>query len=232
MSNTTDCMEGTMLQIDHNKLLQGDPITWAQGYHRVLFNEVLAKHAYAYPRMQYDYSKRHLLYAYVNDKVLGDVPVDFLEFGVASGDSMRRWLNINQHAESRFFGFDTFEGLPEQWLDRPKGSFSTLGVVPTMNDDRAHFIKGLFQETLRPFLKDYRQKNRMIIHLDADLYTATLYTLMNLDPFIKSGTVIIFDEFIGEHEFPAFHQWTTSCYRDWRILASRDDYVKLAVEIL
>lgn len=221
-----------MLQIDQGKLLQGDIATWAQGYYGVLFHSVLAEQTYSYPIMDYDYSKRHILYAYINEKVLGNCPVDFLEFGVAGGDSMRRWVNINSCPESRFYGFDTFEGLPEQWLNNPKGMFSTQGKTPVINDPRITYVKGLFQNSLRPFIKEYRQKNRMIIHLDADLYSATLYTLMTLDPFIKPGTILIFDEFLAEHEFAAFHQWSTSCYRNWRILASRGDYVKLALEIV
>src|SRR5262245_52787878 len=51
------------------------------------------------------------LYEYVNGIVAG--PVDYLEFGVASGVSFRKWVTINTHPGSRFFGFDTFDGLPE-----------------------------------------------------------------------------------------------------------------------
>jgi hypothetical protein len=221
-----------MFFIDQDKLIQGDLETWAVGYHKVLLHGTLTRQTYPYPIMQYDYSKRHLLYAYVNDRILADVPVDYLEFGVAQGDSLRRWININQHPQSRFFGFDTFEGLPEAWFDNKVGAFSNNGAFPSINDSRITYHKGLFQKTLRPFLSSYRQQNRMVIHLDADLHSATLYTLMNLDPYIKPGTILIFDEFIAEHEFAAFYQWSTSCYRDWKIVAARNDYLKLAIEIL
>src|SRR5919108_1860709 len=53
------------------------------------------------------------LYRYVNDVALRNVPVDYLEFGVFRGWSMQQWLQINKHPESRFVGFDTFTGLPE-----------------------------------------------------------------------------------------------------------------------
>ena len=61
------------------------------------------------------FTERSDLYAYVHEKYIGPVAIDFLEFGVYRGDSILKWANLNTHSESRFFGFDSFKGLPEDW---------------------------------------------------------------------------------------------------------------------
>src|SRR5688572_18254582 len=63
-----------------------------------------------------DYSKRYQLYQHLADTVdLTATPVDYVELGVSNGLSFRWWVERNTHPESRFYGFDTFEGLPEKW---------------------------------------------------------------------------------------------------------------------
>jgi len=51
----------------------------------------------------------------INNYHLEQAPVTYLEFGVASGVSFEWWLNHLKNPESVFLGFDTFEGLPEDW---------------------------------------------------------------------------------------------------------------------
>ncbi|MDB5210166.1 MAG: class SAM-dependent methyltransferase, partial [Sediminibacterium sp.] len=70
-----------------------------------------------------DYSKRYNLYQFISDNYQqADKKIVYLEFGVAGGDSFNWWLSSNRNEGSRFFGFDTFEGLPEKW-----GSFYKKG---------------------------------------------------------------------------------------------------------
>src|SRR5262249_41613406 len=52
------------------------------------------------------FPNRQGLYEHVNGTVLGKVPIDYLEFGVYRGESIDYWRTINQHAQSRFWGFD------------------------------------------------------------------------------------------------------------------------------
>ena len=90
-----------------------------------------------------------------DDFSLDNRPIDYLEFGVYEGRSFKKWLSLNSHADSRFFGFDTFVGLPEKWDWCEKGHFSTDGKVPECNDSRSKFVKGIYQNSLMPFLQGY-----------------------------------------------------------------------------
>lgn len=173
-------------------------------------------------------------YRYVNDVKLKDVPLDYLEFGVFRGWSMKQWLEINRHPESRFVGFDTFTGLPETWMaGRPAGHFNVDGKLPDLHDPRLRFVPGLFQHTLPTFLQTFRSERQMVVHIDCDLYSGTLFCLASLHPFMRPGTIVIFDEFYDLlHEFAGFHEYCTVFMRKWRGVAYRDDYIQAAVELL
>lgn len=178
------------------------------------------------------YADRLKLYGYVMDQdALAHTPIDYLEFGVAGGGSFRWWLEHNLHTDSRFAGFDTFEGLPEDWHFFKKGAMQYN--LPEVEDPRACFLKGLFQETLKPFLEKYERGNRkMVVHMDADLYSSTLYALTMLAPYFKPGDVIFFDEFnVPAHEFAAWHDFTRSYYIPYELLGGVNNFYQTAFRL-
>jgi hypothetical protein len=161
-----------------------------------------------------------------------------LEFGVFQGASIKYWSTINSCTESRFFGFDTFEGLPERWDYFSRGlaekHFDLGGQIPNVNDTRTCFVKGLFQDTLPVFLKQHCMRKQLVIHNDADLYSSTLYVLTQLNNMIVPGTIIIFDEFSSVlHEFRALEDYCASYLRSYDILAATkspiDYYTNVAI---
>ncbi len=134
----------------------------------------------------------------------------YLEFGVCNGDSFKRWVCINKNVNTKFIGFDTFSGLPEDWGSVKKGAFSTNGQIPQFDDSRVAFEVGLIQDTLPDFLEKMKSNlnGRIIVHIDVDLYNASLYTLILLNPYFKKGDIVIFDDFHTltktAHEFRAY----------------------------
>jgi hypothetical protein len=176
-----------------------------------------------------DYSKRYKLYEYVIHTCgLKDEPVDYIEFGVSEGISLKWWCEHVAHPKARFFGFDTFEGLPENWGTYRKGDMNSQ--IPQIDDDRIIFVKGLFQETLPGFLKNqYDGPYRKIIHLDADLFSSTLFVLTSMAPFLKSGDILFFDEFnVPNHEFLAFKFFTESYYIKLNLLGAVNNFSQVA----
>jgi hypothetical protein len=215
-------------------LVSGNLSAWEQGYHDLLFMRVMGEKIQGAPVMAYEYKDRAKLYSFIYRHVLKSVPVDYLEFGVFQGESMRAWLSLSPHPESRFHGFDSFEGLPEDWAtgQKEKGHFSTGGQIPDIDDSRVRFRKGWFHETLPAFMESYKPQNRLVVHLDADLFSSTLCVLMNIDKIVAPGTVMIFDDFNPRDDFAALHQYGRACKRDWKVLAAREGLGKIGIEIV
>ena len=208
------------LQLAYMTKLSG----WVSRNKNVTYNDFYSK---------WDYSKRYALYDHVlkNENLTG--PINYLEFGVASGVSFKWWISHNTHPGSAFHGFDTFEGLPEDFGPYKKGTFSSNFSVPEINDGRGKFYTGLFQQTLPGFLRSFDNTNRTILMLDADLYTATLYTLASLAPFLKKGDIIFFDEFVvPTHEFMAYENFIKSWYFDLELIATANNYYFVAFRVV
>jgi O-methyltransferase len=183
------------------------------------------------------FSHRSELYRYVSGEVVRNAPIDYLEFGVRYGDSILAWAALNAHPNSRFVGFDSFEGLPEDWVSTTgtaaKGAFSVEGKIPETKDERICFVKGWFSDTLRPFLKSFATSSRMIVHNDADLYSSTMFTLATLDPILPLGSILLFDEFANPlHEWAAFQDYVSAFGRKFQLLgAAGDYYTQVALEL-
>lgn len=150
-------------------------------------------------------AKREELFTIVAREI-ADRPVLYLEFGVWKGDATRAWARLLRHPDTVLHGFDTFEGLPESWGNEPAGSYSTRGAPPKVDDPRVTFFKGLFQETLQRY--DPPARGDLVLMMDADLHSSTIFVLRRLRELVRPGTWIYFDEFnsVG-HEERAFRDF-------------------------
>lgn len=146
-----------------------------------------------------------------------------MEFGVYFGKTLRmiasHFYNVDPSIEVH--GFDTFDGLPEDWRGTKAGSYSTEGLIPDVGTNVKYHV-GLFSDCLTTFLSDLRnneieQGDRVkpvsFMNIDCDLYSSTMDVLVPLakEGRIVSGTVIVFDEYImnpkwHDDEFKAFQQ--------------------------
>jgi len=68
--------------------------------------------------------------------------------------------------------------------------------------------------------------------LDVDLYSATIYVLTSLAPYLKKGDIIFFDEFsVPTHEFKAYHEFVQSYYINLELIAAANNYYFVAFRV-
>ena len=184
-------------------------------------------------------------------QIVNNVPGDFLEFGVFRGERLMqaydtvdfllkriksrkdpylRTCDPKNLEQMRFFGFDSFEGLPEAkgidvtpgqevWLGR--GGFSaSLNEVSSLlprkalDSGRIRLVPGWFDKSLTPELKQkHAMKSAAIVHIDCDYYESTVPVLEFVTDLLVNGSVLIFDDWWMYHgrsdrgEQRAFNEW-------------------------
>jgi len=165
----------------------------------------------------------------------------FIEMGVGSGKSINFIAALNP--EKKIFGFDSFEGLPEDWQRKdvhiPKGSFKLreeLTFPPVLHNVR--LIKGMFSNTLPQFkhaiLKD---KPIAFMHIDCDLYSSAKDIFDYLGENIVPGTILLFDEFYNyeeyaNDEFRAFQEFIQQSGKKSKYIAFNQYWEQAAACIL
>lgn len=145
---------------------------------------------------------------------VGDVRAT-VELGVRHGVSLR-WLA--EAISTPIHGFDSFEGLPTHWLGRAPGAFSTGGEVPEV-PAHVELHVGLFADTLPPFVATSTAPLRLL-HVDSDLYESARTGLTLLAPRLTPGTILVFDEYLGNTGWQAEEHRAleeTAADRGWRL---------------
>lgn len=142
-----------------------------------------------------------------------------LEFGVRRGASLR---HIAAAAGQTAHGFDSFAGLPENWGIAPLGALSTGLSLPEIDAD-IRLYPGWFEETLPAFLADHAGDVRFA-NIDSDLYSSARTVLTALAPRIVAGSVLVFDEMIGnpswrDDEYKAFREFEAETGTRFEIIA-------------
>jgi predicted O-methyltransferase YrrM len=156
-----------------------------------------------------------------------------LEFGVYTGASLR-W--IADRCPGPVHGFDSFEGLPEDWTHvQKKGRFSLQGELPEIGAANAVLHKGWFAETLPAFLAANQGVVRFA-HIDCDIYSSTKTVLELLMPRIVSGSVLVFDEYLNypgweKHEYRAFQEIIAATGRRYEYIGFASTTQCVAVRI-
>ena len=175
------------------------------------------------------YATREQLYAAVAAPVAAE-RVLYLEFGVYYGRTMRSWCSLLTNPETLFHGFDSFEGLPEAWdAERPKGTFHMRGRLPVFDDPRVRLHRGWFEETLPSFALPAHE--RLVLHMDADLYSSTKFVLDTLRAQIERGTLIVFDQFCDRHhELRAFSDFLGETGMTFRFVGATRNLERVAFE--
>jgi predicted O-methyltransferase YrrM len=132
-----------------------------------------------------------------------------MEFGVFQGVTLRH-IAKEIGPERRVIGFDTFEGLPDDWGDLlEKGTFATK--LPSFEDQKNVSLEvGRIEATLPEFLRRAPEPISLV-HIDCPFYDINIFILERVLPFMAPGSVVVFDEYYGyptyeDHEFKAWSE--------------------------
>lgn len=161
-----------------------------------------------------------------------------LDLGVWIGWSTRL---ISDFCGRKVYGFDTFEGLVEDWLIEgqqliKRGTFALsdpfakrvmrdTGV--SMRDGKpielgrnVEFIRGSTYDTLEPFLADRPIAPIRLFHMDLDSYESCLHALEACKDRFVEGSILVFDEYlITNSEMLAFYEFQKRYGLEWRYRA-------------
>lgn len=140
----------------------------------------------------------------------GDIG-DYYEFGLFRGgtflhafDACRR-LDLN---DTNFYGFDSFQGLPEvDDVDAAGGHFFEGQFAASRKEvekhltthgidwSRARLTEGFFDQSLTTELKAALPRRCAgVVLLDCDLYSSTIVALDWLEDMLIDGAVVLFDD--------------------------------------
>ena len=141
----------------------------------------------------------------------------FYEFGVWNGISFKHLIKTFKKG----FGFDTFTGIPEDWHNKPSGSYSSFGSIPKIKG--GEFIAGKFENTLPKFFSK-KKPLASLINFDADLYSSTLCALNYSNNVIDEKSILIFDEFLmndnwEKDEYKALNEFCDSLSISYDVIA-------------
>jgi predicted O-methyltransferase YrrM len=128
-----------------------------------------------------------------------------LEFGVFEGRSLAVIAEARKGRD--VYGFDSFEGLPEDYRPHVRQGAFALDRLPEV--DGAELVVGWFDDTLPGFL-DTHPGPVDFLHVDGDLYSSAVTVLTLVGPRLQPGSIVIFDEFFnypGWDDSGEFQAW-------------------------
>jgi len=159
-----------------------------------------------------------------------------IELGVHTGATIN--MISSKIRNYKIYGFDSFQGLPEDWRDGiTKKTFDNIDIPKVNKNVVLH--KGWFAETLPQFISSLPDKKIPIayLHVDCDIYSSTKVAFESFRENIISGTVIVFDEYFNydgwkSHEFKAFQEFVSSEKLKYKYLTYNYRGEQVAIKIL
>lgn len=170
---------------------------------------------------------------------------DVLEFGVYTASTINLISSVLN--QDKVYGFDSFEGLPEEWkistdsnLNKYKKGYFALKELPKVNDNVV-LVKGFYDQSVEPWIEETNLSQVKFLHVDSDLYSSAIFILTTLNKYLVPGTVIVFDEMHpwggkrydmwADHEYRALKEWVETFDREFEIV-SRSAHQQCTIKML
>ena len=135
---------------------------------------------------------------------------DYAEFGSHGALTFSQaYHEARRHGHAaKLWAFDSFQGLPAAAIDKDEHPKWVAGDMATPLDefhqlcnvrgiDKASYttVPGYFSDSLPPLGDSAKPHNICLAYIDCDLYTSTLDVLTFLQPRLKHGMIIAFDDY-------------------------------------
>jgi hypothetical protein len=156
-----------------------------------------------------------------------------LDLGVYKGASTRALARA--FPDRTIHGFDSFEGLPDDWSHAVSGTFGDVqGAFPEVPSN-VMLYKGWFDETLGPWARKHDDQPIALMRVDCDIYSSAKMIFDELGHLVRPGTWILFDELIGYrgwqgHEYRAFQEFLKRTNFDVQWIAHGLTYVLVRLQ--
>lgn len=140
------------------------------------------------------------------------IPGYNIEFGVFRGGTIR---HITKTIKDTIYGFDSFKGLPEDWVVNPERIATTerfkMSGLPDVPSN-VELVKGWYSKSI-PKWKNSHKDQIAFMHVDCDIYSSCKTILTELNDQLVPGTIIVFDELFDK--LPKGHA-TRTYYPNWK----------------
>ena len=152
-----------------------------------------------------------------------DERVLYLEFGVYQGSSMRWWSKALRIPPRSCTGLTALRACRKHSMmpgenTRAAGS-QPMDRSPRLDDPRVTFFKGWFNQTLPGYIPP--DDDVLVINIDADLYSSTIFVLNSLRLHFKKGTYLYMDDMSRpDHEPRAMEEFMRETGLKFRPLAA------------
>lgn len=160
----------------------------------------------------------------------GRDPGDYYEFGVFRGFTLYcAWTAAKDLGldRMRFYGFDSFQGLPElEGADLGEGQFFEGQFTCSLEAaeehlrkhgvdlERVQLIEGFYADSLTEQLREQHAfRSAAIVMMDCDLYSSTRDALAWIQPYLVDSSILLFDDWKSyggserEGQPRAFAEW-------------------------
>lgn len=134
---------------------------------------------------------------------------DYAEFGCGWTTFALAYHESRRHQHpARMWAFDSFQGLPPSGDERDQHPRWNEGFVATTVDafhricdsngipkNAYRVVQGFYEQSLTVLSADDEPKNIALAYLDCDLYSSTKAVLQFLEPRMKHGMIVAFDDY-------------------------------------
>lgn len=154
--------------------------------------------------------RQEFFYNAFNALAFNGIDGDYAEFGCWGGMTFALAYHESrrhQH-QAKLWAFDSFQGLPASRDERDQHPMWKEGILATSLDafhgicaskgipkEAYKVVQGFYEHSLTMLSPDDEPRNIALAYVDCDLYSSTKTVLQFLEPRLKHGMIVAFDDY-------------------------------------